>query len=74
MAKIQKYIAIHDTSGTYEAWEDWPSDHERRGALKDSPEKYGMWRGVVDFLEENKDWTLHKRHEENYGMTILSRV
>ena len=72
--KSKKYIAIHDTSGTYEAWEDWPSDHERRGALKDSPEKYGMWRGVVDFLEENKDWTLHKRHQELYGMTILSRV
>ena len=33
-----------------------------------------MWRGVVDFLEENKDWTLHKRHQELYGMTILSRV
>jgi hypothetical protein len=72
--KIQKYIAIHDTSGTYEFWEDWPSHHERRGVLKDFPEKYGMWRGVVDFLEENKDWTLYKRHEENYGMTILSRV
>ena len=27
--KINKYILIHDTSGKYGHWEDWPYDHER---------------------------------------------
>jgi hypothetical protein len=73
-SKIKKYIAIHDTSGRYELWEDWPYNHERRGELKNSPEKYGMWRAVEDFLQENSDWALHVRHTEKYGMTILKRV
>ncbi len=71
--KINKYILIHDTSGKYGHWEDWPYDHERRGELRTQPHKYGLWPCCVDFLQENKDWTLLMRYEENNGLTILER-
>jgi len=72
--KVSKYIIIHDTSGKYENWEDYPYYHEFRGELKDSPEKYGMWPCVVDFLKDNSDWKLLHRYVENSGMTVLERV
>lgn len=71
--KIKKYIIIHDTSGKYEAWEDWPYNHENRGILKDFPKKYGLWPCVTDFLELNDEWKLLARYEQNCGMTILER-
>tara|TARA_R110000822_G_scaffold257586_1_gene383135 strand:- start:505 stop:1167 length:663 start_codon:yes stop_codon:yes gene_type:complete len=72
--KIEKYILIHDTSAPYGNWEDWPFNHERRGELANSPEKYGLWPAVVDFLQENKEWKLNKRYEHNHGLTIIERV
>lgn len=72
--KINKYILIHDTSGKYEYWEDWPYDHERRGELKTQPEKYGLWPCCVDFLKDNKEWKLLVRYKENNGLTILERI
>ena len=71
--KVSKFIILHDTSGKYENWEDWPYDHEFRGELKNYPEKYGMWPAVIDFLNDNKDWKLHQRFIEGNGLTILSR-
>jgi hypothetical protein len=72
-SKVNKYIIIHDTSGKYAHWEDWPYDHESRGELKNSPEKYGLWPCVVDFLQMNSDWELLNRYEENCGMTVIQR-
>lgn len=71
--KINKYILIHDTSGKYGHWEDWPYDHERRGELKTQPEKYGLWPCCKDFLKNNIEWELLVRYEENNGLTILER-
>jgi hypothetical protein len=71
---INKYILIHDTSGKYEFWEDWPYNHERRGDLKDQPEKYGLWPCCVDFLNDNKEWRLLERYTLNSGLTIIERV
>jgi len=72
--KINKYILIHDTSGKYGHWEDWPYDHERRGDLRDKPEKYGLWPCCVDFLKDNKEWKLLTRYEQNNGLTILEKL
>jgi hypothetical protein len=72
--KINKYILIHDTSGKYGHWEDWPYDHERRGELQTQPEKYGLWPCCKDFLKDNKEWKLLTRYEENNGLTILERI
>lgn len=71
---VSKYIVIHDTSGKYEQWEDWPYDDESRGELRNSPEKYGLWPCVVDFLKENNEWELLIRGEEANGMTVLQRT
>jgi hypothetical protein len=71
--KINKYILIHDTSGKYGHWEDWPYDHDRRGLLRTQPYKYGLWPCCVDFLEEHKEWKLLTRYEENSGLTIFER-
>jgi len=71
--KINKYILIHDTSGKYGHWEDWPYDHERRGELRTQPEKYGLWPCCENFLKNNPEWKLLERYEENMGLTILER-
>jgi cephalosporin hydroxylase len=71
---VSKYIIMHDTSGKYAHWEDWPHDHENRGELKNSPEKYGLWPCVVDFLKENNEWSLLIRGENGNGMTVLQRI
>ena len=72
--KVSKYIILHDTSGKYENWEDYPYDHESRKELRNSPEKYGMWAGVVDFLRESPNWRLLERGQMGNGMTVLERV
>ena len=72
--KVKKYIIMHDTSGFYGHREDLPYDHEKRGELKNSPEKYGLWPCVVDFLNDNKEWKLLHRYEDNSGMTIIERI
>lgn len=71
---VSKYIIIHDTSGKYENWEDWPFDHENRGELKNNPNKYGLWPCVVDFIDQNPNWKLLERGQEGNGMTVLQRI
>lgn len=71
---VSKYIIIHDTSGKYESWEDWPFDHENRGELRNSPEKYGLWPCVTDFIDQNPNWELLERGQEGNGMTVIHRV
>lgn len=71
---VTSCIFIHDTSGVYGAWEDWPYNHPRRGELANHPTKYGMWAGVVDFLNENASWRLVERYEVGNGLTIIERV
>lgn len=73
-SNVNKYILIHDTSGFYGYKEDRPYNHESRGELKNSPEKYGLWACVVDFLKLHPEWRILKRYEENYGLTILERI
>lgn len=72
--KVKKYIVIHDTSGFYGHKEDLPFNHEKRGELKNSPEKYGLWPCVIDFLKDNNEWKLLQRYEDNSGMTIIERI
>ena len=71
---VSTYVALHDTSGKYSTWEDWPFDHERRGELAKYPEKYGMWPAVQDFVLENPEWEIAYRHTVGNGLTVLKRV
>ncbi|MBS0648191.1 MAG: hypothetical protein JSS10_03080 [Verrucomicrobia bacterium] len=72
--KIRKYIAIHDTSDTFE-YRDCTS---YQGDYSEYPfylnrEKAGLWTAVVDFLARHPEWTLYERHTNNNGLTVLKR-
>ena len=72
--KVQKYIAMHDTS------EPWGHQDEGLycGFVPDYPahinrEKKGLWPAVVDFLKTHPEWTLKERRLNNHGLTVLER-
>lgn len=72
---INKYIAMHDTS---EPWGD-QDDCYYHGDFSEYPQhidktKRGLWQAVVDFLETHPEWTLHERHFNNHGFTVLKRT
>jgi len=73
--KINKYIAMHDTS---EPWGD-TDDSQYFGNYSEYPKgidrsKRGLWLAVVDFLSRHPEWKLEARHLNNHGFTILKRV
>jgi hypothetical protein len=73
--KINKYIAMHDTSAP---WGD-TDDTEYRGNYLEYPKsidktKRGLWPAVVDFLARHPEWQLEKRYLNNHGLTVLKRV
>jgi hypothetical protein len=73
--KINKYIAMHDTSAP---WGD-TDDTEYRGNYLEYPKsidktKRGLWPAVVDFLARHPEWQLEKRYLNNHGFTVLKRV
>lgn len=57
--KSRMYMGFHDTTTFAEIGE---------GGEK------GLWFAIQEFLDENKDWTIEKRYENNNGLTILKRV
>lgn len=73
--KVSKYIAMHDTS------EPWGDENEDvyYGDYSEYPSEYdctkqGLWPAVEDFLLRHPEWTLHERHLNNHGFTILKRT
>jgi len=72
--KIDKYIALHDTS------DPWGDQNEAyHGNYSEYPEmidksKEGLWQAVVDFLERHPEWELEARYANNHGFTILRRI
>lgn len=72
--KVNKYIAIHDTTFSNETidgpgyegdYSEYPSEYDRT--------KRGLWPAIVDFLERHPEWVLFERYYNNYGLTILKR-
>lgn len=57
--KVRKYLGFHDTTKFGEIGE---------GGVK------GLTEAILEFLEENKNWVLEKRYENNNGLTILKRI
>jgi len=73
--KINKYIAMHDTSAP---WGD-TDDNEYYGDYSEYPSyidrtKKGLWLAVVDFLANHPEWKLEERRLNNHGFTVLKRV
>jgi len=76
-----KYIVMHDT--TVDEWTgetmrnihkyDVDAQSIQSGIPKDEILK-GLWPAIEEFLENNREWVLHKRWVNNNGLTILKRV
>ena len=70
-SKVKKYIILHDTVLfgevdeliSYDAF-GWVNEFEKKGLLP----------ALNEFLEENKEWELHKVLTNNNGLTILKRT
>ncbi len=78
-AITNKYIIMHDT--TVDAIEGeslrFSLDVEAQSRETGIPVeeiKCGLWKAVEEFLENNENWILNKRYENNNGLTILERV
>lgn len=55
---VRKYIIIHDT-------ETYKEQDEHHGA---GP---GIWKPVLEFLQDNPEWSILEHHANNNGMTVL---
>lgn len=73
--KVNKFIAMHDTSepygstddgGYYGDYTEYPPEYDRT--------KRGLWTAVEDFLRRHPEWTLYERRLNNHGFTILKRI
>jgi hypothetical protein len=72
--KIQKFIAMHDTS---EPWGNL-EDGEYKGDYTEYPSEFdrtkqGLWPAVEDFLARHPEWTLQERRLNCHGFTVLKR-
>lgn len=75
----QKYILLHDTTidGVYgetirNKWDAFAQS--QKSGIPVHEINLGLWPAVEEFLADNKNYVLHKRHTNNNGLTILKRV
>lgn len=71
--KVKKYIVLHDTT-TY-AFNPEPSDWQTQNIM----ENYvfgdkGLWPAVEEFLNENPEWMLLDKRDNNNGLTVLKKI
>jgi hypothetical protein len=59
--KAKKYIILHDTTSYAYVGEDIQNDR-------------GLWPAVEEFLNQNANWIIHEKFENNNGLTILKRI
>jgi len=77
--KTNKYIVLHDT--TVDEW-DGETVRCNMDAIQQSQQtgipvyeiKKGVWPAVQEFLNENSNWVLKERFENNNGLTILEKI
>lgn len=73
--KVNKFIALHDTS---EPWGN-QEDLDYQGNYSEYPanidrSKKGLWPAVEDFLTNHPEWSLYHRYLNLHGFTILQRI
>lgn len=61
--KVKKYLIFHDTT-TFGV----------HGETFKKPNTVGIMPAINEFLEENKNWVLHEKFENNNGLTILKKI
>lgn len=65
--KVNRYIILHDTT-TFESNDE--KGYEDFGFEGDDK---GLWPAVIEFLKDNKEWSIKERFVNNNGLTILER-
>jgi len=73
-----KYIILHDTTVDAEYGETirngWnPEEQSLLTGIPVEEITKGLWYAVEEFLQENKNWKLEKKYENNNGLTILKK-
>ena len=74
--KVKKYIILHDTTTFGEQDEtiySYASDIVKNEIL-DTKEKSGLFNAVIDFLDENKNWKIKEKLNNNNGLTVLEKI
>jgi hypothetical protein len=67
-SKVKKYLIFHDTTTYAEVGEN----NTYLGQSVQNPK--GLWPAIVEFLEENTNWVIEQRFENNNGLTILKKI
>jgi hypothetical protein len=74
-----KYMILHDTTvdGIFgetlrSGWD--PIKQSLESGFPIDEITRGLWPAVEEFLENNKNWVLEKRYENNNGLTILRKL
>lgn len=57
--KVKKYMIFHDTT-TF--------------GTKGETSDIGLWPAIEEFLENNKNWAILEKYENNNGLTILKNI
>jgi cephalosporin hydroxylase len=60
--KVKKYIIMHDTTV-----------YETEGECVNGITQRGLWPAIEEFLNENPNWKILERFENNNGLTILKK-
>lgn len=75
----KKYIIMHDTEVDGNYGETircgWNAEEQSRQTGYPVEEiNRGLIPAVVEFLENNPEWTMHEHYKNNNGLTILQRI
>jgi hypothetical protein len=70
--KVSKYLVFHDTTtyGFKPEPHDWQTDNIMQNYVYNDK---GLWPAIEEFLQENKQWKVAVKLENNNGLTILKK-
>jgi hypothetical protein len=71
--KVNKYIILHDTTAYAQVGESavYPVQDSVKHNYKG--DDTGIWPAVLEFIQDNPEWIIELKLENNNGLTILAR-
>ena len=75
----RKYIVLHDTTSDGIKGEAIRlgmnvNELSKQTKIPQNEITKGLWPAVTEFVQQNPEWTVHKRYTNNNGLTILKRI
>tara|TARA_Y100000389_G_C17396228_1_gene482683 strand:- start:46 stop:717 length:672 start_codon:yes stop_codon:yes gene_type:complete len=75
---INKYIILHDTTIDGEHGEairhNWNiKEMSDKTGISEEEITVGLWPAIEEFIQDNPEWKIKKRYENNNGLTILTK-